>query len=582
MRWSSPFAVLFAATTLACGALPAPVANPAPSPSLSTRTVLFDEEFVGAIAERSLVVTNPSDHELRIVSVGWRSRDPLVFTADTAPFVLAPAASAEVKVRFQPEREGEHRATLELIPAGGPAIEVDVLGAAVRGSCEIEEEVLDFGVIATGARAQAALRVENTGSRAWRAEVEVLQPQPAFAFADTRSGAPRQIEVSGRVELPVEFTPIEPGEFRAVVTVSSREACGLRAVVLEGVAVERLVVASTERLDFGHVEPGSTARARLRLSNAGAQEVPLQDLVFEGGDAGAFTLLSSPADRRIPAGGTVEVELAFSPLTLEAHEATLLIDTAEQGRAPLEVTLTGFGGGPKVSLPAAHIDFGVVALGTAQSRSIALRNAGTDVAGTELDNLRLESAGRARMPVITDGGAGEFSLELPVEGYTARGIAADQLAALTVRFAPRTAGRKSARVMIWTNDPERPVVAVTVDAFVRELPPCDLEVNPGAIDFGTLPAGSAQTVTVKIRNRASWATGTCSIFRVALGALGDAVFSLEGELGPFDLGPGESRTVTIRLSAPDAGTYEGRLELSTSGLTTSELRVPLIATVTSF
>jgi hypothetical protein len=53
---------------------------------------------------------------------------------------------------------------------------------------------------------------------------------------------------------------------------------------------------------------------------------------------------------------------------------------------------------------------------------------------------------------------GEWSLELPPQGYGPQGLAAGASASLKVRFSPTSAGVKTAKVRLSSNDPARPAL----------------------------------------------------------------------------------------------------------------------------
>src|SRR5690606_33630855 len=122
-------------------------------------------------------------------------------------------------------------------------------------------------------------------------------------------------------------------------------------------------------------------------------------------------------------------------------------------------------------------------------------NTGTDAPGTTEDNLRLEGKDAngnvvAKMPVlIEDSPTGEFSLETPPQGYTTTGIQALSAVDLRVKFNPTSPGIKTAKVIVYSNDPDQPETEVTITAEARVMPPCDYEIVPNHLRFGIVPSG---------------------------------------------------------------------------------------------
>jgi hypothetical protein len=95
-----------------------------------------------------------------------------------------------------------------------------------------------------------------------------------------------------------------------------------------GRVVPRLELASTA-LDFGEVPVGATKRLALDLSNTGAAE-----LIIRGASAAPPFAVSPGGELRVPAGGRLRVDVAFSPSTPGRCKVPCRSTATPTGRRP--------------------------------------------------------------------------------------------------------------------------------------------------------------------------------------------------------------------------------------------------------
>ena len=109
--------------------------------------------------------------------------------------------------------------------------------------------------------------------------------------------------------------------------------------------------------------------------------------------------------------------------------------------------------------------------------------------------------------------------------------------------------------------------------------PCELSVEPRAIDFGELAQGGRASRSLVVRNLGD---GLCSLDALALGELNDPTFSFEGAAWPRVLGPDESLTLTVSFFAGAPvlpAVRKGTLQVRTSNQDEPEVTVALHAKV---
>ncbi|TPW09998.1 MAG: hypothetical protein FD129_2022, partial [bacterium] len=276
-------------------------------------------------------------------------------------------------------------------------------------------------------------------------------------------------------------------------------------------------------LDFGSVCVGAGTERSLTLRNPGT--TPFSGSVTILGPGSAVGPPIEPSEYSLPAGGgpfvlgageSREVTVLFRPQGTGRRTGLLDFGTTACG----SVSLAGDGGVPVVcQLSTTEIDFGSVAEGQSTTATFSINNAGCGTA------VGFVSAGCLDFQAFE--GAGAWTL----------GPGASRL--VRVRFMPSAAGSVSCSLEIGGGCAPLPLrglgVAVPVCAVLPEL-----------VDFGTVAPNQSRTSMFTIRNdgggmlTGSIATG-CDVFTVTAGA------------GAYSLGPGQSRTVTVRFQPTSAG-----------------------------
>lgn len=293
---------------------------------------------------------------------------------------------------------------------------------------------LDFGDVAVGASAERALLVTNAGSRP--VEASVAAPA-AFAVAPASFAlAPQETKA-----LTVTFRAREPGEIEGLALTLGSDAPGARDLEVPlrafakrppEIAVEPLSIS------FGAVALASRGRAIVGVANRG--ELPLH--VSNIGSpfpfrAGAAEFVVEPGERRT-------VEVTYAPDAAGEHDARLLVRSDDLRRGLVVVNLTGSGveeaPRPVIGTSAEALDFGRVRLGESREQALLVRNEGADP-----------------LHVTSLGAVAPFSA--PSRG---RRLAPGRSVRIAVSFAPDREGEQLVPLMIYSNDPERPVLLVSL------------------------------------------------------------------------------------------------------------------------
>jgi len=211
--------------------------------------------------------------------------------------------------------------------------------------------------------------------------------------------------------------------------------------------------------------------------------------------------------------------------------------------APLQLLFLAPGCGPLagqrpcLALDAEALHLPAVAEGLSASAELTLYNLGA----TELriSHLRLE-------PTIS-----AWSLDGPT---TAFGIGADGAQVLTVRRTASLAAPRQARLLLESNDPDRPAVTVMLDAPGSSA---NLGASPARLDFGAVKSGQTGVNSVRIVNLGTAAARALELVWSGQDATGDFGATL-----PLDtLAPAGTLVLQVSYSPRGGGSDQATLTL---------------------
>lgn len=328
------------------------------------------------------------------------------------------------------------------------------------------------------------------------------------------------------------------------------------------------VTATEGTVDFGGVRTGTTGERTLTLTNKGPGAVAVTATTSLGFvDAFSYRLSADVLD----AGAQASLTIAFRPKSVGDCDETLSLVVENGSPAQFLVHVRGSGfrlDSPAIEIAPEALDFAKVAVGTYQIRSVTIANIGDDVPGTTEDNLLLATRAAdgswvESRPAITGPDAADFAIDWPPQGYSPEGLASGASADLRVKFAPRVTGTKQALLELRSNDPRHPVVLVPVGGIALALPPCDLDVRPPSLNFGSVPSNTYLTLSITISLDDPDPTHSCRIDRVVLSweTQQEGAFELPANVENYDLSGGEVLSVPIRFHPTNEGPVSGEVDV---------------------
>lgn len=556
-------------TLAGTGADPAPAALatavsgtaelPAPAFGISATALSFSA-VVGSPVTRSAVVTNTGTATLALSGLSFSGTQASDFALDasnscTATTTLAPAAACTLVVRYAPAAAGSGSAVLTLTSnAAGSPHAVALSGTATPAPAPriaLSALSLTFGSTQLGASSRQDITVQNTGDAALNFSAFVFSGAAAADYSRSGScavGTP--LAPAAQCVLGVLFQPGTVGTRSAALAVQSDANNGNASVSLTGTAVPvpapvvSLSAAGGLPLDFGAQTVGGLYPSRrLTLANTGTADLAVAGLVVEG--AGFSDAGTGNCPATLAAGASCSIDVSFTPTAVQSYTGTLRV-TSNAAGSPHTAALQGRGTAAVVpSLVwdpvVAQLDFGQVAAGTVSAvQSATLRNQGPGgVTITLLNALGLDSAAFS----VT---AGSCTLgQVLFEGQSCR---------IDVRFAPATAGAKTARVQV-AGSGSAPADLVLAGTGLGGPNP-GLALSTRALDFGSVRAGTA-SLPLELTLAAN---GSGVVQVTALTA--PAGFTLQRKTcppPPFSLQAGAECSVTLSFVPGGAGAASGQL-----------------------
>lgn len=308
-------------------------------------------------------------------------------------------------------------------------------------------------------------------------------------------------------------------------------------------------------LNFCQVAAGYSRQLDALLRNSGNIPLTLQgfELVSLVGEGDDFSLLApQQQDIEIPPQGEQMLSLVYAPEAEGADNAGIDLTCNDEDipGGAFSVRLLAYSAEPDIDVNPTHIPFEGVTQGSSATENITIDNTGTGV----LEVSGLEVSGGSL--------AGEFSLDSS-DGFTVDPMGQH---VVQVTYHPQDVGRDDGSVTIYSNDPDEPVVTVTLGAEVRP----DLEVNPADwVEFVDVGLGQSASLPVSLRN-VGYAdlTITAIEFNPAFNPGDPPVYSVSGlpadfPATPIVLAPAESTTFQVDFTDnPSIENEMGQLEIS--------------------
>ncbi len=239
-------------------------------------------------------------------------------------------------------------------------------------------------------------------------------------------------------------------------------------------------------------------------------------------------------------GGACSITITFVPAAAQSYAASLAF-TDTGGDSPQHVQLTGSGSQSTVTLTPNALNFGNQVVGSAQTKTITLRNSGASALG------------------ISGTGLGGTAFTVSDDQCTSKTLQPSQTCTVTIRFQPTSAVAYSESFFFGDNAPDSPQYVPLTGTGITAA----ITLSPTSVAFGAQPVGTAQTRIVTFNNQTAMAVtmGTVTLAAPSGG------FSLAGDAcSNQTISGGSACNVTVRFQPSAAQSYSGTLSFNDNGI----------------
>ena len=373
-----------------------------------------------------------------------------------------------------------------------------------------------------------------------------------FAVAGTTCAT---IVINASCGIDVTFTPATIGAKTASLSIASNAVGSPLIVGLTGTGAAAAPIAAVApaSLTFGTQGVGTTSAAQtITVSNTGTANLLVSGVTLGGTNANQFATTNGCAAPVAPAASCT-IGVTFTPTSAGAKSASVSIAHNAAG-SPSAVTLGGTG---SASAPAATV--------SPASLTFASRNVGT-VSATQA--ITVTNTGSANLVVtgatLTGADAGQFA----IASTTCATVVPAASCVVNVRFAPTTAGAKTASVSIAHNAAGSPSLVGVSGTAVTATTTFSV---PATLAFGNRKVNNPTTNTLTVTNTGPnpliiSSASTAAPFSVTLGTCSAAV------------AVGRTCRLSVTFRATAVGPFSGTLTVVSSNAVNSPLVVALTGT----
>ncbi|MCC7142916.1 MAG: choice-of-anchor D domain-containing protein [Candidatus Eisenbacteria bacterium] len=474
----------------------------APACALDRRTHDFGPLGLGESALASFTLSNAGGGVLEGTVPAACDDSGFEIVRGAGAYALGAGETHLIEVRFAPVEARVHGCTLTLAVGCG-SIEFSGVGDALP-VCAVDRTAIPFDPIAVGESAQETFTLRNAGGGLLRGEVAL--DCAAGAFSLTAGGGAYELAAGQERLVSVRFAP-------------ETEATHQCRIATGGACAAVLVSGRTLNAPLCEVNPTALPFPRLFVGEADEQSFTIANRgegILTGRVSALldphFTVVVGAGDYALPAGQSRDVRVRFQPTAPGDWTTTLDLGT-DCGA----VLLSGSGEAlPLCALSSKSLNFGALVVGETAERSFTVSNVG----GGRLDGEIGTGCPSQGIEVV--GGAGSFAL------------AAGEKRVVTVRYTPIAAGAHTCAVG---------TTCGAVTAAGSAVWPVACDVSTDTLLFEPVRRGEFAEKSFTISNPGEGALSG----EVTLGC-GPGAFALSAGAGPYTLGPGDERMVTVRFA----------------------------------
>ena len=519
-------------------------ADVSPQLSVSTASLSFGSVTVGSPTTQSVTLTSTGTSPVTVNSAAITGTGFTFVGGVALPVTLNPSQSVTLQVQFDPTVVGPASGaiTISSNSSTGATPVVTLSGtstAATSPQLSLSAGQLNFGSVTVKSPTTQSLTLTSTGTSPVTVNSAAIT---GAGFTIVGGGSlPTILNPAQTMTLQVQFDPTAAGPASGAITISSNSSTGGTTVVtLSGTstaAASPQLLVSTGSLSFGSVTVGSPTTQALILTSTGTSPVTVDSAAITGA---GFTVVSGSLPTTLSPTQSVTLQIQFEPTVVGAASGQITITSNSTTGGTALVGLSGTGAAvasPQLSVSAASLNFGSVAVNSPTTQSLTLTSTGTSP-------VTVNSA------TITGAGFTIVALSLPVT------LNPTQSVTFQVQFDPTAAVAGSGQIIISSNSTGGTALVALNGTGAAPNP--QLSVSTASLSFGSVAENTATTLSLTLTS-----TGTSPV-TVNSAAITGAGFTIVGGGFPVTLNPTQTLAVQVKFDPTTTGALTGQLTVSSN------------------
>jgi hypothetical protein len=435
----------------------------------------------GTVAQKQLItkkvaVNNTGDATLLISAstISGVNAGDFAIAVGAGTHSIAPGQSDTLALTFTWVATGARTATLSIVSNDSTrrpyVITLKGKGDVVDFAVSANTLTLDFGTVTVGRDTTRAVRFTNGGRLAATVLQQALFGADSAQFSISRV-CPSPLAASVSDSVVLKFKPLSEGakvsEFRFRYSDASTGQSIKIALRGSGVGTLRPALrVHADTLLFDTTTVGTSTQRALIATNPGNAPLVISSQNISGASASAFTA-GTTLPHTLQPGDTIRLTYTFLPTAAGAATASLVLgsnDAAAPTKAVVLLAHASPAPAGHITSSIADIDFGTVPIGSTKDTTIQLAN-----------------TGNADLLLGSQSVWGTDALHFGLTAQAPTTLAAAQSSPVTLRFAPTSAGAKTAVFRVLSSDPAKPQLDVSLNGIGS---------TPSAVVEASLPSGT--------------------------------------------------------------------------------------------
>ncbi|MCI0514030.1 choice-of-anchor D domain-containing protein [candidate division KSB1 bacterium] len=390
------------------------------------------------------------------------------FSVNTTTLALQPGQIRSITIAFTPTSLRDYKGQLTVL-SNDPLhreVQVALVGTGrdlIQPTLVLQPASVTFPAVGVGNWGMQLLTIQNLGESQLRVR-NIVTDNPLFAVDVNKVN----VEPLSSVQLELTFAPLQVGNFQGKLTLESNDPQRATAEVnLTGSGREKqaqTISFEPDTLQFDSVGVGRSVTRIATLRNQGEMPLLVQNIVSNN----VYFQTDSTHFQILPQASR-QLTVTFSPIQAQAETGKLTVFSNDPVHSEMVITLLGKGR----NLLSQQV--------VVEPKSVVFDS--TDIGNTSVQNLMIFNAGDFPLTVSNIlSAASQF--KVAASNFTLQG---GQQRVLEVRFEPTEIGAMTSWLAVYSNDPQQPVVQVSVLGIGRVLKAQRIAVSPDRLEFGTVP-----------------------------------------------------------------------------------------------